>query len=1199
MAITNYAESWTNTYSKYLGVINFVAGDYETLKSAIRQYVVQQNPEGYNDWAESSEVGMFVNSMAYLGETLHYRIDLNVHDLFPSTTNRKQSLLNFAKMLSYAPNRNICATGIAKVVSVSTTQDITDSMGNNLKNIIVRWSDNSNENWQEQFLTIMNNAFTKNNSFGKPARTDTVDGITTQLYKFNNLINQQSAYPFNTDINGSMIPFEVINPTFDLNSGSIYEKAPIPEESFNILFRNDGSGNTSKNTGFFVVWKQGVLKSKTYSFSQKQENLSIDVDDADVNNTDVWFEQINSSTGYVENIWTKIKPNEYLSYNSTNPNIKTIYKVETKENDKITIRFGDGYFSDIPYGNYRLWYRVSGGNKNLYLKPSDISNISISIPYYNNRVATDTNIYYLTITFSVSDVSHIRQSIQTESLEAIRDAMPAVYATQDRMVTARDYNTYPKVIGEELQVLKSMVRTYSGNSRFVKMNDPTGTYSPVNVLATDGYLYGMNTISKSNMVANDIDAELLVKTYILPKLASYEVQNLYYENYKGYYVPEPVNGVFEKQFVWVTDFIEGDNKINGHFVDEQGKIINYDLFIDTVDGKMNSIAIGDFLCFTDVPMIDEVSEPSTIYAKVLDIKLSETDLSGYQITVSEVLDTKKKWYLRTGKSGYSNYHTLQPYFTQEFIDDVVGMMTEIKDSFGITYNAETREWMIISEEMDSPQVLLDAYRNHTSEPKMVNLGQTNSEFDNYVLDCIFDIQYVDNTWQFNSRLRKYVFGSESETAFFFNTKEKDGNNGFISGDVIKIINGDESYALKPYNTIRYTDGYTDPYKFYVRTFDGDNDDVIDNPIIFFNLNKEKMNKIIFLKTDDTISESSYLKYVNLDVDGVFGSLYEHTLETGYFYTKYKINRVFPAGHILSESDFPEGTDKDDMIVWLPTNEPGQTTQLSNGKITHFKGEKILLDKELEYDVVDFVAGYRQGQMQFFGDAGYLYYYDGYTKSLTLLEEGKDYTLEVGLTNQTFIWKHEPTTNYIIDPCSTNIIDMFVLSTDYYNSVQNWLNSGKVGQFPKSPSAYELSTLFSSLKSSKMISDNMVWHPVTYKLLFGDTANREDRAIFKVVKKSNLVSDNEIKKYVVDLIDTYFRYMNVGETFYFTQLATYIHRNLSNIIDTVLIVPSDSDETFGQLFQVGCSENEILLSTATMDNIQIISNITSQNIRMME
>ena len=54
MAITNYAESWLDQYTKQLPTVNFVSGDYTSLRECIRQYVTSQCPEDYNDWANSS-----------------------------------------------------------------------------------------------------------------------------------------------------------------------------------------------------------------------------------------------------------------------------------------------------------------------------------------------------------------------------------------------------------------------------------------------------------------------------------------------------------------------------------------------------------------------------------------------------------------------------------------------------------------------------------------------------------------------------------------------------------------------------------------------------------------------------------------------------------------------------------------------------------------------------------------------------------------------------------------------------------------------------------------------------------------------------------------------------------------------------------------------------------------------------------------
>ena len=402
MAIKNYAEAWIDQYANELPTVNFVSGDYTSLKESIRQYVIKQCPEDFNDWASSSEVSIFVNGLSYLGSIINYRVDLNAHDIFPSTTERRSSLLNFVKMLSYSPKRNTAALGIAKIVSVKTSEMIYDSLGNSLKDITINWNDTANSNWLEQFLTVMNASMNSNNPYGKPLKKIANSGITTQLYQLNSQRNNACTYSFTSAINGSIRQFEVVNADLDTNLLTITERDPVPENAFNLLYRNDGYGNSSVNTGFFVYWKQGRLKNQILQFGEKIENNSVEVNEYNINNYDVWFQSIDSETGYVKEKWIKIDPNQYLVYNDIDINERNIFKVETKDDDQIVLRFSDGKFGNIPIGYYKVWYRISDGNEDMYIKPTDIRNVIITIPY-NSANSSDENTYTLTLQISISD----------------------------------------------------------------------------------------------------------------------------------------------------------------------------------------------------------------------------------------------------------------------------------------------------------------------------------------------------------------------------------------------------------------------------------------------------------------------------------------------------------------------------------------------------------------------------------------------------------------------------------------------------------------------------------------------------------------------------------------------------------------------------------------------------------------------------
>ena len=1242
MAIVNYTESWIDTYNKYLGSINFTEGDFDGLKAVIRDYVTRQNPEGYNDWQQSSEVGMFVNAIAYLGENINYRVDLNVNDLFPETTERKQSLLNFTRMLSYESKRNICANGLAKLVSVSTTQDITDTAGTLLRGVTIKWNDKTNEDWLEQFLTILNSAFVYTNQFGKPTKTVSIDNISNQLYQFNSAVNSSCTYSFSAKINSKSQQFEVVNPDIDVEAKSIIELTPIPERMFNILYRNDGAGNSSVNTGFFVYWKQGTLGSEVYNFDEKIENNSISPNVENINSNDVWFEELNKDTGYVSRIWTKIPASEQLSYTNTDNDIRTIYKVETEENDKITVKFSDGFFGDIPYGVYRLWYRTSNGNDGLYIKPSDIKNVSIQIPYFNNA-SNEDNIYYLTLTFSIADVSHIRQSVPTETLDSIRENASSIYSTQDRMVNGKDYNYFPRSIGQQLKVLKSIERTYSGNSRFVDINDPTGTYKPVNVLATDGYLYMDTEVVKSTTPTNNgLTAEEIYTKYIEPKFSLKELANVYYQNYDGTFIPKSEEG--NDYYYWIPKEVKlGQNTLIGVLTKSSSGYDSVAVDTSTMTPKvykdddkesyvtLSDVFPGDMLCFEEYEpsQAGDTSKNNVIWARVED---TDNDL----LTISEILDSNKFWKIRKGEENSKDYSKLMAFNTHVDADvknAVISMLsdTETNTSFGVTYmppvgtEVQKGQWKIV-------------YENETTEPYLVTDNLMKVSSYNYVEDgesgvdvvnWFIRVNYTNNGWEICSHETKIIFGSVDEASFFFNTSNKDASNDgyFITKDVIKILknqeNGDgynKDYYWKPYNVIKYADGYIDTQEFCCEAMDGDKDAVIDVPTQYDELTKDKQN-LIFIRNEDT-STLEFLNYndlyqiyedeinagKNYKEASVKSSMWERTKTTGYYYSYHKINQIIPA-----YGKPKEGTEH----LWTPA----ASIKLSSGEIRAFNHSDYMQENgnnridgiHNNYDFVDYIYEYvpLQDKEIYFEEVddegniipenevvrGYLYYYDSSSKEMILKEEGVDYEITNGIKDITFLWKHYPTKDYVIDPCPTNIIDMFVLTNTYYNEVQEWIQNGKKGIFPKAPSAYELKGVFQSLEANKMISDAIVWHPITYKLVFGDNGDVDTHCIFKVIKNDETMSDNEVKKQVIQCIDEYFRSMEVGETFYFTQLSTFVQNKLVDLIKTIVIVPTDTSNKFGDLFQIKCSDDEIILSTASLDDVEIISTITSDNIRM--
>jgi hypothetical protein len=132
----------------------------------------------------------------------------------------------------------------------------------------------------------------------------------------------------------------------------------------------------------------------------------------------------------------------------------------------------------------------------------------------------------------------------------------------------------------------------------------------------------------------------------------------------------------------------------------------------------------------------------------------------------------------------------------------------------------------------------------------------------------------------------------------------------------------------------------------------------------------------------------------------------------------------------------------------------------------------------------------------------------------------------------------------------------------------------------------------------MLSDNIVLNSVIFKPLFGNKAKDELRANISVIKvHDSLVSDSEVKSRVVSVMNDYFDIDNwdFGDTFYFSELSAYLHDQLGDIVGSVVIVPTDVNKKFGDLYEIRSASNEIFVNATTVDNINVVDSLTSDNL----
>jgi hypothetical protein len=1124
------AEDWTKLYQTFRNA-DFQSYDYETLRASMISYLQLYYPEDFNDFIESSEFIALVDMIAFLGQSLAFRADLNARENFIDTAQRRDSILKLARLVSYNPKRNINSKGLLKFESVSTTETLYDSNGLDLSGLVINWADAGNNNWLEQFTLILNAALVNNQSVGKPSNSQIINGIINEEYQINLLTNTLARFPFNSTVAGTQMPFEVVSPT-SAGKTYIYEANPSLNAPFNVLYKNDNLGNGSANTGFFLYFVQGTLQSIDFNFAESIPNRVYSVNTNNINNSDIWLYSIDAN-GNLNDLWQSVPAvaNTNVIYNQMQN--RSIYQVNTRANDQIDLVFGDGSFANIPQGRFRLYYRTSNALQ-YKITPDEMQGIVIPVNYVTAAGRIET----LNITASLQYT--VANATTRESLDDIKQKAPQQYYTQNRMITGEDYNILPYTLFNDVLKIKAVNRTSSGISRYLDVIDVTGKYSSTNIFAQDGMLYKdtfINTFSFDYNTTNDIYR--VIYDQIQPIAEAPETLQFFYSDY-------PLIELNDIQWHTSTTIANGST---GFFVDASGKILQIG---SAVTSNNQYIVQNSIVRFSAGPgkyfdannyVKDGVPTQSGdkyyIYAAIELVVGDGTNggqgnLSSGQgpVTINAViprigLDLSEQTII--GDKVFA-------VFNNNFPNSLVAQMVSYVQAFanfGLRYDVQSGTWKIIT-----PQDLntVDAF-------SLTNAGNTSGQ----ALDSswIIAFQTVGQTYTVSYRGLNYVFESVQETNFYYDgtTKIFDAATGLTIRDQIKVLkvnsNPDNAsplaldYIWYIYKSVTNVDGYVDINKILLTFSDSDNDGVPDNPELFD------------LIVDPAVNTNS--KYV-------------------YF--------VQTVGY-------------DNFAVQQPVD--------NNTVVSIYSS---LRDAQIAATL------YQNGQLFYISNDNKFYKLSVSGDVYTLVEQtgtsGTDlYTAKFGRQSIYFQYRHNSPNNRRIDPSPNNIIDLYIMTQQYAIDYVAWAQdiTGTITE-PAAPTSEELETNYSTLDNYKAVSDTIIYNPAAFKPLFGSKAIPALRATFKVIKNLNVVvSDNDIKTSVIAAINQYFDIGNwdFGETFYFSELAAYLHVQLVPKISSIIIVPANETEVFGSLMQVNANINEIITSCATVNDVKIISAITAAQI----
>ena len=102
------------------------------------------------------------------------------------------------------------------------------------------------------------------------------------------------------------------------------ESSPVPGTGLTYTYRSDGSGDSSNNTGFFFLFKQGTMQQINFSVDTAITNYVKSLNIANINDSDVWLYKLDQF-GQLAEEWTKVP-----SLSGNNAIYNSLSKTETE-----------------------------------------------------------------------------------------------------------------------------------------------------------------------------------------------------------------------------------------------------------------------------------------------------------------------------------------------------------------------------------------------------------------------------------------------------------------------------------------------------------------------------------------------------------------------------------------------------------------------------------------------------------------------------------------------------------------------------------------------------------------------------------------------------------------------------------------------------------------------------------------------------
>ena len=416
--------------------IKYLNRDFNSLRDTLISYSKTYFPNTYNDFTPSSPGMMFMEMAAYVGDVLSFYLDNQIQETFIQYARQTNNMFDLAYMLGYKPKVTSAANVIVDVyqtLPATTSGSVTIPDFNYALLIPSNTSVNSSLNNNIDFLIQDKIDFSYSSSSDPTQITvyQTNGGVPT-YYLLKKSKQAISATIKTTSVSFSNpIPFNY----FDINDSNIIKILDIVDSQGNTWYEVD---NLAQDAIYDTVVNTNPNDPNYYTSTDTPNLLKI----KQVQNR---FATRFSNSGSLRLLFGSGNPNDTTEIITPNPNnvglglpfeqskLTTSYSPTNfiftntygiaPSNTTLTIRYltGGGVDSNVPSGDLNSFNNLTATFVN-----SNISNSSLANQIYSS----------LTITNPIAATG----GSSGDSIEEIRQNALSNFSTQQRAVTADDYN---------------------------------------------------------------------------------------------------------------------------------------------------------------------------------------------------------------------------------------------------------------------------------------------------------------------------------------------------------------------------------------------------------------------------------------------------------------------------------------------------------------------------------------------------------------------------------------------------------------------------------------------------------------------------------------------------------------------------------------------------------------------------------------